>query len=189
MRMVLFSIFISLAVVAAGAFLLFVNNTEKRLIEFEHGNATMGNMKLESTAFSHNEKIPSKYTCDGDNVNPALLISGVPDRTKGLVLVMDDPDAPRGTWVHWTLWNIPPETAEISENSVSRDAVGGTTNFGSTGYGGPCPPSGTHRYFFKLYALDTTLSLFSSADKKEIEKAMEGHILASAELIGLYSRK
>lgn len=102
---------------------------------------------------------------------------------------MDDPDAPRGTWVHWTVWNISPDTKEIPKNSVPAGAVEGATSFDKPGYGGPCPPSGAHRYFFKLYALDTELSLSSSTDKAGLEKTMEGHILDQAELVGLYSRK
>lgn len=146
-------------------------------------------MKLESTAFKHNERIPPKYTCDGANVNPSLKISDVPKNAKSLALIMDDPDAPMGTWVHWTVWNIDPKTSLIAENSVPSKSTEGITSFKSVGYGGPCPPSGTHRYFFKLYALDTTISLQSSADKKKLEDAMRNHILAEAQLIGLYSRK
>lgn len=145
-------------------------------------------MKIESSAFLDNQFIPSKYTCDGENVNPPLKISGVPSETKSLVLIVDDPDAPRGTWVHWTLWNINPKITEISENNSPEGAVEGVTDFGKPGYGGPCPPSGTHRYFFKIYALDITLDLEVSAKVKDIEKAMEGHILDQARLIGLYSR-
>lgn len=149
----------------------------------------LGNMKLTSSAFSHNQSIPSKYTCDGDNVNPPFSILDVPQNAKSLVLIMDDPDAPAGTWTHWTLWNIYPKTKEIAENSVPTEAIRGKTSFGSTGYGGPCPPSDTHRYFFKLYALYTTLSLSPSTTKPDLEKAMNGHILEETELIGLYSRK
>lgn len=146
------------------------------------------NMKIESPAFAGNESIPSKYTCDGKDVNPPLKFSEIPGDSESLILIVDDPDAPGGTWVHWTIWNIAPETKEIGEASVPEGAVEGITDFGEPGYGGPCPPSGTHRYFFKLFALDTTLDLDSSAKKKDIEKAMEGHVLDRAQLIGLYSR-
>lgn len=146
-------------------------------------------MKIESPAFKNNEMIPSKYTCDGEDINPSLRISGIPEEAASLVLVVDDPDAPGKTWVHWTVWNIDPKTSEISENSVPAGAVQGVTDFGVPGYGGPCPPSGTHRYFFKLYALDIVLNLNSSSKVGDIEKAMNGHILDNAELIGLYSRK
>lgn len=145
-------------------------------------------MKIESTAFEDNRNIPAKYTCDDKNINPALIISDVPESAKSLVLVMDDPDAPAGTWVHWTLWNMDPALKEITESSVPK-GIEGVTSFGKSGYGGPCPHSGTHHYFFKLYALDTMLSIPESSDKEALEKAIEGHILAFAELIGLYSRK
>jgi Raf kinase inhibitor-like YbhB/YbcL family protein len=146
-------------------------------------------MKLTSPIFNNNQPIPSKYTCDGENVNPPLSISEVPENAKSLVLIVDDPDAPMGTWVHWTLWNIDPKITEIAENSVPLNAVQGKTSFGNNKYGGPCPPSGTHRYFFKLYALDNTLTLSSSSTKGDLEKAMEGHIIEKTELIWLYSRK
>ncbi len=146
-------------------------------------------MKLESIAFKHNDRIPPKYTCDGANVNPPLKISDIPQNAKSLALIMDDPDAPMGTWVHWTIWNIDPKTSSIAENSVPSKSTEGITSFKSVGYGGPCPPSGTHRYFFKLYALDTTLSLQNFADKKKLEDAMKNHILAEAQFIGLYSRQ
>ena len=145
--------------------------------------------RITSQVFEHNKFIPPKYTCDGENISPPLEISGVPESAKSLVLIMDDPDATRGVWAHWLLWNISPDTKEIPENSVPPGTTEGVTSFGRSGYGGHCPPSGTHRYFFKLYALDQAISLPSSADKKKLEEAMEEHILASSELIGLYSRK
>lgn len=143
-------------------------------------------LKITSSAFSQNEHIPAKYTCDGANVNPPLAIAGVPDDAKSLVLICDDPDAPSKIWVHWVVWNIPVTTKEIAENSVP--GTQGMTDFGSKGYGGPCPPSGTHRYYFKLYALNITLNVSNSASKKDVENAMKGHILAQAELIGRYKR-
>ena len=146
-------------------------------------------MKIESTAFKNNELIPSKYTCDGENVNPPLMIDDVPTGAKSLVLIVDDPDAPAGTWVHWTVWNINPEIKEIPENSVPRNGVEGITDFGKPGYGGPCPPSGTHRYFFKLYALDITLDIDTSTKATDIESKIEGNILAKAQLVGLYRRQ
>lgn len=146
-------------------------------------------MKLTSSAFLHNSEIPSKYTCDGENINPPLGISGVPEGAKSVALISDDPDAPAGTWVHWTLWNISTATAEIPENSAPEGAIEGKTSFGKLGYGGPCPPSGTHRYFFKLYALDTIVNLDSSASKEDVLSAIEGHILDQAELIGTYRRR
>jgi Raf kinase inhibitor-like YbhB/YbcL family protein len=149
----------------------------------------MDTLKLSSPAFKHNESIPSKYTCDGADVNPPLVIENVPPGTKSLALIVDDPDAPAGTWVHWVLWNIVPATKEIRENAVPSGALQGINDFRKSDYGGPCPPSGTHRYFFKLYALDMMLSLGPKTKKTELEHAMKGHIVAHGELIGLYKRK
>jgi len=146
-------------------------------------------MKISSPAFQHNQSIPSKYTCDGANINPPLTISDVPKDGKSLVLIHDDPDAPVGLWIHWLLWNIDPKTTEIPENSIPNGAVEGTTSWKHTGYGGPCPPDGQHRYFFKLYALDTMLDLPASTEKDELETAMKDSVLAKAELIGLYKRR
>lgn len=145
-------------------------------------------MQITSPAFGHNQNIPPQYTCDGADISPPLAIAGVPDTTKSLALIIDDPDAPRGDWVHWLAWNIDPKTTEIKANSVPANATQGTTDFDRTSWGGPCPPSGTHHYHFKLYALDITLDLPSSARKKSLEQAIEGHILETAELIGLYQR-
>lgn len=144
-------------------------------------------MKIISPAFESNSKIPSKYTCDGENINPPLTFSDVPEEAKSLVLIVDDPDAPMGNWTHWLAFNIDPKTIGIAENSKFSNAEEGITNFGSKGYGGPCPPSGTHRYFFKLYALDIVLIL-NNPDKEILENAMQGHILEKAELVGLYNR-
>lgn len=149
---------------------------------------TSNSMEIKSPAFANNENIPAKYTCDGDDINPPLQFSDVPGNAKSLVLISDDPDAPTGTWVHWTIWNIDPATTEITENSIPAGAIEGTTSFGEIGYGGPCPPSGVHRYYFKLYALDTKLELPPTSKKEDIKKAMTRHVLASAELIGLYQR-
>lgn len=149
----------------------------------------MSTLTIASPAFKHNESIPEKYTCDGADVNPPLVIEGVPPGAKSLALIVDDPDAPRGTWVHWVVWNIDPKTKEIKENSVPAGAKQGMNDFRSRNYGGPCPPSGTHRYFFKLYALDTAPDLGPDTTKAVLEKAMMGHILAQAEIIGLYRRK
>jgi len=146
----------------------------------------MKELTITSPAFGNNKPIPSKYTCDGDNVNPTLNIEGTPEETKSLVLIVDDPDAPMGTWDHWIVWNIPP-TNKIEENSVP--GTEGLNDFRKHSYGGPCPPSGKHRYFFKVYALDTKLDLDPNSRKKDVEKAMKDHILAKGELVGLYSRR
>ena len=129
--------------------------------------------------------IPKKYTCQGEDINPLLKIEGIPQETVSLVLINDDPDAPGGTWDHWIVINIAP-TQTIAENSVP--GTQGKNSWGRNDYGGPCPPSGTHRYFFKLYALDTQLNLSEGASKKEVENAIKGHILEQTELIGLYEK-
>ncbi|MCK4357577.1 MAG: YbhB/YbcL family Raf kinase inhibitor-like protein [Candidatus Cloacimonetes bacterium] len=143
--------------------------------------------KIASTAFAEGEMIPRKYTCDGDDISPPLQISDVPENTKSLALIMDDPDAPVGVWDHWIVFNIPASISQISEGEEPQGTPG-KNSWGRTGYGGPCPPSGTHRYFFKLYALDTMLDLEPGASKKKVLKAMEGHILAQGELMGKYKR-
>ena len=145
-------------------------------------------MELESPDFVHNTLIPSKYTCDGEDINPTLRIKAVPGDAESLALVVDDPDAPDGTWTHWTLWNIDPDTEVIASATTPAGSIEGTTSFGQPGYGGPCPPSGTHRYFFRLYALDSELDLDSKATVEELLEAIEGKVLAQCELIGLYSR-
>ena len=149
----------------------------------------MSDLSITSPAFLPGGMIPSKYTCDGADVSPPLLIGNIPENTRSLALIVDDPDAPVGTWVHWVVWNIVANTREIPENSVPPGALQGTNDFRKQEYGGPCPPSGTHRYFFKLYALDALLSAQEGATKARIEEAMKGHVLAQAELIGLYRRK
>lgn len=145
-------------------------------------------MILASPAFKNNEFIPAKYTCDGDNVNPSLTIKDVPQNTQSLVLIVDDPDAPMGTWTHWTLWNIDPNTTQIQENSIPVNAIQGITSWGKPGYGGPCPPSGTHRYFFKLYALDVTLDLNPNSSVNDLYSAIQNHTLTKTEFMGKYSR-
>lgn len=145
-------------------------------------------MIITSTAFGNNQNIPSRYTCDGENINPPLTFSEVPTSAQSLVLVVEDPDAPSGIFIHWVLYNISPTTLQIFENQVPPNSLLGMTDFGEQKYGGPCPPSGTHRYFFKLFALDTSLDIPKGSSKDEIEKAIEGHVLESAEIIGLYKR-
>ncbi len=146
-------------------------------------------MKISSSAFQENSSIPSTYTCDGKDINPPLKFDGVPASAKSLALIVDDPDAPRGTWVHWVVWNIDPKTPEIKEDSVPAGAAQGVTDFKRNDYGGPCPPSGSHRYFFKLYALDSILTLQPHTTKADLEKAMQGHIIEKAAIIGLYRRE
>ncbi|MCB4756807.1 MAG: YbhB/YbcL family Raf kinase inhibitor-like protein [Elusimicrobia bacterium] len=151
-------------------------------------------MKLTSTAFEQGKAIPSKYTCDGVDVSPPFQWIDPPPKTACFVLISDDPDAPMGTWVHWIIFNIPAEEKELKEGIPTMDklpngAIQGLNDSRSVGYSGPCPPSGTHRYFFKLYALDTRLSLSPKARKADVVKAMENHILTQAELMGTYRRR
>jgi Raf kinase inhibitor-like YbhB/YbcL family protein len=148
---------------------------------------------ITSSVFSEGQAIPTRYTCDGPDVSPDLAWSGVPETAASLALICDDPDAPMGTWVHWVLFNIPADadglSAEIPSDAILENgARHGKNDFGKLGYGGPCPPGGTHRYFFKLYALDTQVELDSGSTKAQLLEAMEGHILAEAQLMGTYKR-
>lgn len=155
---------------------------------YGHNNSCYadGVMKLRSPSFEHNKIIPARFTCQGEGVNPALEIDGIPVGAKSLVLIMDDPDAPSGTFLHWLVYDIP-VTVNIAENSVPGKQ--GVNTARGMDYVGPCPPSGTHRYIFKLFALDKELGLKGGRDLKTVEKAMAGHILGKAELIGLYRKK
>jgi len=145
-------------------------------------------LKISSPAFENGGEIPKKYTCDGANVSPSLKIENVPSNTKSLALVFDDIDAPRGTYVHWILWNMAPGVNEIKENSVPEGVVQGVNDFKKRHYGGPCPPKRAHKYVFDIYALDTLLNLNPNGTKKDLEKAMEGHTISRAQLTGLYKR-
>jgi len=145
-------------------------------------------MKLMSSAFANGGNIPARYTCDGQNISPPLEISDVPQGTKSLALIMEDPDAPAGTFVHWVMWNIPPDTTEIEEG-VAPKGVQGMTDFGRPGYGGPCPPSGTHTYRFELSALDQEISLREGSNLKHLRRAMERHKIKRVAMIGSYGRK
>jgi Raf kinase inhibitor-like YbhB/YbcL family protein len=146
----------------------------------------MQELKVKSPAFESKKPIPKKYTCDGNDVNPPITIEGTPKEAKTIALIVDDPDAPSGTFDHWVVWNIPASTSKIEENSIpGKEGLNGARQIG---YMGPCPPGGTHRYFFKVYALDAELSLGLNSKKKDVEKAMERHIIAKGELMGLYSR-
>lgn len=149
----------------------------------------MDTLKITSPAFQNNSHITSKYTCDGEDINPPLMIENCPQATKSIAIIVDDPDAPVGTWVHWVIWNIAPNVKEIKENTVPQGAVEGMNDFRKHSYGGPCPPSGTHRYFFKVYALDTVLGISPNSNKADLEKAMKGYVLAQGQIIGLYKRK
>ncbi|MBI3591628.1 MAG: YbhB/YbcL family Raf kinase inhibitor-like protein [Candidatus Melainabacteria bacterium] len=150
-------------------------------------------MEIKSSAFENDGMIPKLYTCDGNDISPPLLWDSIPDGTQSLALICDDPDAPMGTWVHWVIYNIRPVPEKLPAKVLLQDitpfgAKQGINDFGKIGYGGPCPPSGMHRYFFKLYALDTKLNLDSGISKKQLLEAMKGHILAEAEIVGKYKR-
>lgn len=153
------------------------------------GVKKMEQMSVSSPVFADNGAIPARYTCDGKDASPPLAFSNVPAGARSLALIVDDPDAPAGTWVHWVAWNIPPHVREIKENSLPEGAIQGLNSWKKNSYGGPCPPSGTHRYYFQLYALDTTLNLSRSAVRADLEKAMQGHILAGSRLMGTYKRR
>lgn len=143
-------------------------------------------MTLTSPAFEDGGDISSRYTCDGDNISPPLQVVNVPPGAKALALIAEDPDAPGGTWVHWTVWNINPHQGEIAEGTVPREAVIGRNDFHKNSYGGPCPPGGVHRYLFRLFALDQALDLAGGADRASLERAMEQHLMAEATLTGKY---
>lgn len=149
---------------------------------------------ITSSVFNEGGMIPARYTCDGQNISPPLKWDGAPEGTKSFALISDDPDAPVGTWVHWVMWNIPADVRELSENAepkgdLPNGSKQGMSDFKRPGYGGPCPPSGTHRYYFKIYALDTKLDLAGNTTKAELLKAMKGHILAEGQLMGRYKRQ
>jgi len=151
-------------------------------------------ISVSSSAFQEGSMIPEKYTCDGEDVSPPLKWTGTPEGTKSLALISDDPDAPMGTWVHWVLWNIPASVRELAENVSPKPELPdgsrqGISDFRRPGYGGPCPLSGVHRYYFKVYALDTMLDLPSSTREADLVKAMKGHVLAEGQLVGKYSRR
>jgi Raf kinase inhibitor-like YbhB/YbcL family protein len=146
-------------------------------------------MNLTSPDFDEGGNIPERFTCDGEDVTPSLKIDDVPGGAKSLVLIVDDPDAPRGTFTHWVVWNLPPDLTEIDANRTPSGAVQGVNDFGTNRYGGPCPPSGVHRYYFKLYALDTTLQLPAKSKRKALEAAIKDHVVDEASLMGRYARK
>lgn len=145
-------------------------------------------MKIFSQDFQNNEMLPARFTCDGESINPRLSFEDVPESAQSLVLIVDDPDAPAGTWTHWMVWNIEPKTREIPQASVPEGAIQGINSGGGQAYEGPCPPGGTHHYFFKLFALDSMLDLEANATIEELESEMQGHIIDKAELIGIYKR-
>jgi Raf kinase inhibitor-like YbhB/YbcL family protein len=179
-------------ILAALAFLFPCAGTEDCAYATKAGGKNM-TITITSSAFTNDGMIPKEHTCDGSNISPPLSWSGVPEGIKSLALICDDPDAPVGTWVHWVLFNIPPTANELPRNippdkTLDNGARHGTNDFRKYGYGGPCPPSGTHRYYFKMYALDIEFAQNHGITKAELLKAMEGHILAEGHLMGTYKR-
>lgn len=165
-------------------------STEKNSIQKKE--KTM-KITITSNAFQEGGIIPKKYTCDGENISPQLAWNNIPQGTKSLAIINDDPDAPVGTWVHWVIYNIPPDSKELLEHVLPQKVLQngtkqGTNDFRKIGYGGPCPPGGTHRYYFKIYALDKMLTEEAGMTKAQLLKAMEGHILAEGQLMGKYKR-
>jgi Raf kinase inhibitor-like YbhB/YbcL family protein len=145
-------------------------------------------MKITSSAFQEGGNIPSKFTCDGGDRSPPLQIAEIPSSAKSLALIVDDPDAPSGLFTHWIVWNISPQTNGIAEGSAPK-GVQGTSDFAKSGYGGPCPPSGTHRYYFKVFALDRELNLPSDSKRNQLDAAIKGHVVAQGELMGRYAKQ
>jgi len=150
----------------------------------------MNSFTITSPAFKEGDSIPPRFTADGEDLSPEIRLEGLPGETKSLALIMDDPDAPMGTWVHWVAWNFPAGTTVIGKNALPEAVIEGTNSWGRTGYGGPSPPPGTgiHHYIFKVFALDTTLDLPGTTDKEKLLAAMEGHIISQAQLVGTYTR-
>jgi len=189
------AVIIILILAIGGCIYLFLKYRGSNNDKQESVKLNLNNMiKISSPVFLNNldnrlRSIPQKYTCDGENINPEFLIEGVAEQTKSLVLIMDDPDAPLRTFTHWLVWNISPKTKEIKENSVPEGAVLGMNDFRKVDYGGPCPPTGVHRYFFRIYALDTILNIPQGSERKTLEEAMENHIIDKGELVARYSRQ
>lgn len=189
---------IALAAVAAFSLAACKGSNEKEAetrpdVVLTEGEDTMA-IAVTSPAFEDGGKIPKKFTCDGEDISPPLHIDGVPSEARSLTVIADDPDAPSGMWVHWVLYDLPPNTTELPENmpddeEIQNGARHGVTDFKRFGYGGPCPPSGTHRYYFKVYALDTMLDLSGRVTKADVIKAMQGHVLAEGQLMGRYARQ
>ncbi|HWY40809.1 MAG TPA: YbhB/YbcL family Raf kinase inhibitor-like protein [Chthoniobacterales bacterium] len=148
-----------------------------------------GKIKISSPTFAAGAAIPAEFTCDGANVSPPLLIEGAPVEAKSLALIVDDPDAPSGLFTHWIIWNMDPKTRISMPEAHVENGIEGKNDFGKVGYGGPCPPSGTHRYFFKVFALDRMLDLKPGAKRQEVDAAMKGHVIGQGQLMGKYSKK
>ena len=190
LKLTVISVFTIILLIIFGVFLINFYQAsilKKSLKELENINNS-NNMIISSPAFLNGGQIPEDYGCHGIDVNPPLTFSEIPQDAKSLVLLVDDPDAPLGDWVHWLVFNIDPQTKSITENNIPSGATVGLNSFGDKKYGGPCPPSGTHHYEFKLFALDTILNLSSSAEKTDIISGINNHVLGQAIIIGTYSR-
>ncbi len=179
--------------IVLSVFLVYSCAGESRTVKENKGAEKM-EIKITSSAFEEGGTIPSKYTCDGADISPPLQWDSVPDGTVSIAIISDDPDAPMGTWVHWVLYNLPADVNHLSENMPDDETLPdgtrqGLTDFGKTGYGGPCPPGGIHRYYFKIYALDKKIDVAVVIDKEGLLKNMEGHIIAQGQLIGKYKRQ
>jgi Raf kinase inhibitor-like YbhB/YbcL family protein len=187
MKYYLFCFFLTICLIAGGIETLQAKDQMNTKIR---GGKTM---EITSSSFNHEDMIPAKYTCDGQNISPPLAWSGSPKETKSFALICDDPDAPAGTWVHWVIFDIPENVNSLPEKVSRQEEIAGLGKNGKNtsqhfGYDGPCPPSGIHRYYFKLYALDTMLNLNAGLSKEDLLKAIKGHILAEAQLMGRYKR-
>lgn len=181
--------FVVLPILAVFGFLLFVNKgKDNNLKDIPQSSSGSFSMKISSSAFNNSGSIPTKYTCDGQDINPPLTFSDIPAGTKSLALIVEDPDAPSGTWTHWIVWNIDPTTSTIDEGFLPEGSIEGTNSFSSLGYGGPCPPGMQHRYLFKLYALDSTLDLPKETLREKLLTQIETHKISEAQLTGSYKR-
>lgn len=192
MRGISKTLFIILVGLGVGVllFFFFLPQNEQRVTKQKAKMARENQKEIQvrSSAFGNNQQIPKKYTCDGENISPPLSIESVPDEAVSLVLTVDDPDAPGGTWTHWMVWNIPAQTRVIEEGKLPTGAVEGKNSFGNIGYGGPCPPSETHRYVFKVYALDTKISPKNDISLRQLEDFIKGKTIAEGTLVGTYTR-
>ncbi|HYX28011.1 MAG TPA: YbhB/YbcL family Raf kinase inhibitor-like protein [Pyrinomonadaceae bacterium] len=187
------AVFVLLLITSVASCRQTLNSSSSTAVSQTPAQAAAASIKLSSSAFKDSGPIPKQYTCDGVNISPPLEWTGIPKTGKTIAIIADDPDAPAGTWVHWIVYNLPAESIGLIENTPATDEIKGggfqgRNDFKDIGYGGPCPPSGTHRYFFKIYALDSELPLKAGATKAEVENAMAGHIVGQGQLIGTYRK-
>lgn len=186
MKNTLKALIILISIVVIVLIILSLHKDKTEVLREEENIGLLGNIKLSSPVFDNNSEIPKKYTCNGEDINPPLEIKDIPADTISLVLILDDKDA--SNFLHWLVWNINPKISLINEDSIPSNGIEGKNDFNKIGYKGPCPPSGEHRYSFRVYALDTKIGLPVNSKKEDIEKAMTGHILSWDELVGLYQK-